>query len=93
MINELDYPDIKFPDSKKGYCKIKQKNNICINVFCYGNKMTHPVYVSNENFKNYMDLLMITDENKSHYVYGKTFNGFRCNKTKTKIKKHFADIA
>ena len=32
---------------------------------------------------------MISDENKSHYVYIKDFNRFMCNKTKYKNKKHF----
>ena len=32
---------------------------------------------------------MITNENKSHYVYIKDFNRFMCNKTKNKNKKHF----
>ena len=36
-----------------------------------------------------MDLSMISDENKSHYVYIKDFNRFMCNKTKYKNKKHF----
>ena len=36
-----------------------------------------------------MDLLLISDENKSHYVYIKNFNIFICNKTKCKNKKHF----
>ena len=36
-----------------------------------------------------MDLLLITDENKSYYAYIKGFNRFMCNKTKSKNKKHF----
>ena len=36
-----------------------------------------------------MDLLWITDENKSHYVYIKDFNKIMGNKTKNKNKKHF----
>ena len=36
-----------------------------------------------------MDLLLISDENKSHYVYIKDFNRFMCNKTKNKNKKYF----
>ena len=40
-----------------------------------------------------MDLLMIADENKSHYVYIKDFNRFMRNKTKNKDKKFFAIIA
>ena len=45
VINDLDYEDIDFPVSKKDYCKIEQKNNIYINVFCYENDLTCPVYV------------------------------------------------
>ena len=33
MVNDLDYVDIKFPVSKRDYCKTEQKNNICMNVF------------------------------------------------------------
>ena len=36
-----------------------------------------------------MDSLLITDENKSHYVYIKDFNRFMCTKTRNKNKKHF----
>ena len=36
-----------------------------------------------------MDLLLITDEYKLHYVYRKDFNRFMCNKTKCETKKHF----
>ena len=35
MVNDLDYEGVKFPVFQKDYCKIEQKNNICINVFCY----------------------------------------------------------
>ena len=89
MINDLDYEGIKFLVSKKDYCRIERQNNICINVFCYENNLTFPVYVSNEKFDNCMDLLLISSENKSHYVYIKDFNRFMCNKTKNKNKKYF----
>ena len=36
-----------------------------------------------------MDLLLIFDENKSHYVYIKDFNKLMFNKTKRKNKKYF----
>ena len=51
--------------------------------------MTYPVYVSDQKFENCMDLLLITEKNKSHYVYIKDFNRSMCNKTKCKTKKHF----
>ena len=53
---------------KKIIKKIRQENNICINVFCYENGLTYPVHISKQKFENHMDLLMIDDENKSHYV-------------------------
>ena len=36
-----------------------------------------------------MDLLLIFDENQSHYMYIKDFNRFMFSKTKNKNKKHF----
>ena len=89
MVSDLDYEGIKFPVSKKDYCRIERKNNICINVFCYKNNPTYAVYLSDQKFHNSIDLLLITDENKSHYVYIKDFNRFMCNKTNIKNKIYF----
>ena len=58
MVNDLDYEGIKFPVSKKDYCKIERQSNVCINVFCYENGLTYPVYVSDQKFHNSMDLLL-----------------------------------
>ena len=81
MINNLDYEGIKFPVSKKDYCRIERQKSICINVFFYENELTYSVYVSDQKFYNSIDLLLIANENKSHYVYIKDFNRFMCNKT------------
>ena len=89
MINGLDYEGIEFPVSKTDYGKIEIQNNICINVFCYENALICPVYLSDQKFGDSMDLLLIADENKSHYVYIKDFNRFMCKKTKNKNKKYF----
>ena len=89
MINDLDYDGIKFPISKTDYCKIERQNNIFINVSCYENGLTYLVYVSNQKFRDCMDLMLISDENESHYVYINNFDSFMCNKTKNKNKKHF----
>ena len=89
IINDLDYEGIKFPVSKKDYCKVEGQNNICINVFCCENGLTYSVYVSDQKFHNFMDLLWISNGNKSHYVYTKYFNRFMFNKTKNKNEKHF----
>ena len=87
--SDLDYKDIEFPVSRNDFGKIEKKNNTCINVFFYENNLVYPVNISDEKFKNCMDLLMITDDNKSHFVYIKHFNRFICNKTKSKNKNHF----
>ena len=46
MVNVLDYEGIEFPVSKEDYCKTEVQNNICINLFCYENELTYPVYLS-----------------------------------------------
>ena len=65
------------------------QNKICINVFCYENKVIYPVYLSDQKFSDSMDLLLISDKFKSHYVYIKDFDRFMFNKTKNKDKKYF----
>ena len=68
MANDLDYKNIKFPVSKKNYKKIEQKNNFCINVFCYENNLTDPVHIFKQTFEDRMDLLLSNAESKSLYV-------------------------
>ena len=65
-------------------------NNICINVFCYENGLVFLIFVSDQKFKNLIDLLLITDGDKSHYVYIKDFNRFMFHKTKNKNKKSYS---
>ena len=50
---------------------------------------SYPRYISGEKFSNCMDLLLIFEENKSHYVYIKDFNRLMFNKAKNKNKKYF----
>ena len=69
IVIKLDYEGINFPFSRKDYCNVEKQNNICINVFCYKNKLTYPLYLSGQKSKYSMDLLLISDECKSHYVY------------------------
>ena len=60
-----------------------------INAVCYDNKLTYPVYFSDQNFNDKMDLLLISNKFKSHYVCIKDFDRFVLNKTKNRSKKHF----
>ena len=47
------------------------------------------VYESNKKFDKCVNLLLITDKNKTKYLNIKDFNRFMCSKTKNKNKKHF----
>ena len=89
IADTLDYSDINFPVSERDYSKIEDKNSININVFLYDDSVIHPMNISNKNFNNHMNLLMIHEENKSHYVYIKNFNRLMFNKTKNMNKKQF----
>ena len=89
IAEKLDYDRIEFAVLEKDFSKIEEKNNICINVYCYENKLVFPIYVSNQKFKNLMDFLLIIDGDQSHYVYIKDFNRFMFHKTKNKSKKWF----
>ena len=89
IAEKLDYDGIEFPVQEKDFNKIEVKNNICINVFGYENKLVFPIYVSDQKFEDLIDLLLLIDDNKSHYVYIKDFNRFMFHKTKNKNKKYF----
>ena len=89
LVSKLNYERINFPVSKKDYCKIEVQNKICIYVFCYKNKVVYRVYLSDQKISDSMDLLLISDKFKSHYVYIKDFDRFMFNKTKYKNKKYF----
>ena len=82
FVNDLTYDKIKFSVSKEDFIKIKTKNNICINVFCYENELTFSIYILDQKFENSMDLLLISDKDKSHYVYIKDFDRFMFHTTK-----------
>ena len=61
FVNSLNYDGIEFPVREKGFNKIEKKKSICINVFCYENKMTFPIYVSDQKFENSIDFLLVID--------------------------------
>ena len=78
---------MEFPVQEKDFSKIKIKSNITSNVFGYENKLVFPIYISDQNFEDSMDLLLLINNNKSHYVYIKDFHRFMFHKTKNKNKK------
>ena len=49
--------ELVFLSQKEIIVKLKSKI-----VFCYDNKLTDPVYLSNQKFESFIDLLLISDE-------------------------------
>ena len=47
---------------KKDFSKIEVKNNMCINVFGYEDKLVFPIYVSDQKFEDSMDLLLLIND-------------------------------
>ena len=76
---------------EKDFNKIEVKNNIFINVFGYENGLVFPIYVSDQKFADSIVLLLLNDDDKSHYVYIKdctsVHDRFMFHKTKKKEKK------
>ena len=90
MINVLNYDGINFPLSQKHYNKVKKQNSIRINVFGYEDGQLFPIHISKETFEDQMNLLLITKDEKKHYVLIKDFNTFMYNQSKHKERKHFS---
>ena len=61
-------------------------------MYCYENKLTIPIHISDQNFENSTDLLLVIDENKSHLVHIKDFDGLMFAKRKNKKKKLLQEL-
>ena len=86
MVNDLDYEGIEFPASREAFDKFEKKNNICM--FCYENNLVYSVHISDEKFKSCMDVLMITDCNRSMSIW-KNLTDLCAIRNSVKIKKNF----
>ena len=89
FIGGLNYKGIEFPVSQKQYNKIETQNSIRINVFGYEKGQPFPIHISKEKFEEQMNLLLITKDEKRHYVLIRDFNRFMYNQSKHKERKHF----
>ena len=77
MPKSLTLKDIKFPFKVRYIHQIKKESSIGISVFGYENKEEHPVYVSKKRSEEeHVDLLLIVEKEKRHYVVTKDFNTF-----------------
>ena len=66
--------------------KIEDRFQMQVNVFGYENKV-YPLYISKKSDHQILNLLLITEKDKSHYVFIKDFNRLMFSRTKHKDKK------
>ena len=72
----------------RDYEIIEERFNINVKVFGYENRV-FPLYLSKKSNKQELNVLLISNEEKSHYVFIKNFNRLMYSKTKHQHKKHF----
>ena len=89
MAEKLNYNGVEFLVIIKDYQRIEVQNNVNSNVFGYENKQFFPIYVSKQKNTEVLNLLLITEREKQHYVLIKDFNRMMYNISKSHHRKHF----
>ena len=84
----LNYSDIVFLLDISNYKKIEDRFQMQVNVFGYENKV-YLLYILKKSYNQMLNLLLITEKDKSHYVFIKDFNRLIFSTTKHKDKKHY----
>ena len=84
----LDYRGINFPMKARDYEVVEERLNINVNVFGYENRV-FLLYASKKSNEQVLNVLLISNEEKSHYVFIKDFNRLMYSRTKHKDRKHF----
>ena len=92
LANDLNYDGAEFPVQEKDFSKIKEKNSICINVFCYENKLTFPIYILAQKFENSIDLLLVTGETSHIMCTSKILTDLCFTKGRIKTKNTFEKV-
>ena len=69
----LHYRGIYFPLKERDYEIIEERFNINVNVFGYDNRV-FSLYASKKFNEQELNVLLISNEEKSHYVFIKDFN-------------------
>ena len=67
---------------------IEHKFSINFNTFYYSNRV-YSFYISQQRNEQVLNALLISDEEKSHYVFIKDFNSLMYQKSKHRDTKYF----
>ena len=74
---------IDFTMKTHDYELVEEIFEMNVNFFCYENKV-YPIYISKKSNTQVLNVSLITNEEKSHYVYIKDFNRLMYSKAKKK---------
>jgi hypothetical protein len=88
----LDYKGIEFPVKVGDIPKLEERFKLTISVLVghHGEKSFYPIYVSKaKEYTNHMELLLIENEDVSHYVLIKDFNRLMFSSTGHQHKKKY----
>ena len=83
IASTLDYRGINFPMKARDYKIVEERFNSNVNVFGYQNKV-FLLYVSKKSNEQELNVLLISNEEKSHYVFIKDFNRLMYSEVKKK---------
>ena len=83
IASSLDYSGIDFPMKIHDYELVEERFEMNVNVFCYENKV-YPIYISKRSNTQLLNVLLITSEEISHYVFIEDFDRLMYSKAKAK---------
>ena len=85
-----DYPGIDFPMKTDDYELVDKRVQMNVTVFCYENNI-YPIHISKKSNTHVSNVLLLINEEKSHYVFIKDLDELMYSKIKTKnqLKKTY----
>ena len=92
LASNLNYDKNNFPVEEKDFEKIEVQNNNSVNKFFMKMRWFFQ-FMFDKNVEDSMDLLLLINDDQSHYMYIKDFNTFMFHKTKIKIKTGSVKVA
>lgn len=72
--DELDFTGLDFPMQLKNISIYENQNDITVNVFGYEKGSVYPLHLTKKRFMRHVDLLVISNGNRSHFCWIKNFN-------------------
>ena len=85
---DINVERVEFSLNINDYELIEDRFNMNVNVFGYQDKV-YPLHVSKKSYTQVLNSLLITQDDKSHYVFIKDFNKLMYLNTKCKDKKRY----